>query len=98
VLRIDSHDQETEIRQVSAVFAQAKSENGETKKSRYVQDKGSGEEPRTRRSVFQAELGLGRFNPGALAASLGEITSSWLSELNFADLIQASSVFHTVLV
>jgi hypothetical protein len=51
------HDQETEIWQVSTVFAQEKSEHGQTKKSRHVQDKSCGEETRTRYSVFQAELG-----------------------------------------
>jgi hypothetical protein len=52
------HDQETEIRQVSAVFPQEKSADGEKKKSRHVQHKGCGEETRTRRSIFQAELAM----------------------------------------
>jgi hypothetical protein len=51
-----SHDQKTEIQQVQAVFPQERSEDGQTKKSRHVQYKGRGEETRTRRSVFQAEL------------------------------------------
>jgi len=51
-----SHDQETQNRQVSTVFAQEKSQDGQTKKSRHLQDKGCGEETRTRHSVFQAEL------------------------------------------
>jgi hypothetical protein len=50
------HDQETEIREVSVVFAQEKSENGEAKKSRHLLDGSTGKETRTRRSVFQAEL------------------------------------------
>jgi hypothetical protein len=50
------HDQETEIRQISAVFAEEKSEDRETKKSRHVQDKDCSEEARTRGSVFQTAL------------------------------------------
>jgi hypothetical protein len=50
------HDQEAEIGKVSVVFAEEKSEDGQTKESRHVQDKSCGEETRTRRSVFQAEL------------------------------------------
>jgi len=53
----DPHDQETEIRQVSVVFPQERSENGQTKKSRHVQEQDSGEETRTRGSVFQTALG-----------------------------------------
>jgi len=50
------HDQETEIREVSVVFAQEKFENGEAKKSRHVLDGSRGKETRTRRSVFQAAV------------------------------------------
>jgi hypothetical protein len=50
------HDQETEIREVSVVFAQEKSENREAKKSRHILDGSTGKETRTRRSVLQAAL------------------------------------------
>jgi len=53
-----SHDQEAESGQVSTVFAEEKSQGGQTKKSRHVQDEGCGEKTRTRHSVFQAELVL----------------------------------------
>ena len=50
------HDQETEIREVSVVFAQEESENREAKKPRHVLDGSTGKETRTSRSVFQATL------------------------------------------
>jgi predicted small secreted protein len=50
------HDQESEIRKVSTVFAQEKYQHGKTKESWHVQDKSCGEKTETRRSVFQAEI------------------------------------------
>jgi hypothetical protein len=61
-MRRNIHDQETEIREISIVFAKEKSENRETKKSRHVQDKDCSEEARTCHSVFQAALTCGRFH------------------------------------
>ena len=56
--RMTTHDQETEIGQVSVVFAEEKSEDRETEKSRHVQEQGCGEETRTGGSVFQTALGF----------------------------------------
>jgi hypothetical protein len=53
------HDQKAEIRQISVVFPQEKSEDGQTKKSRDVQHKSCGEETRTRRSALQTALAFG---------------------------------------
>jgi len=50
------HDQETEIGDVSVVFAQEKSENRQAKKSRHVLDGSTGKETRTSHSVLQAAL------------------------------------------
>jgi hypothetical protein len=46
------HDKEIKIR-VSALFAQAESEDGETPKSRNVSDVGGGKTPRTGSAIFQ---------------------------------------------
>ena len=56
--RRNRYDQKTKIRQVSAVFSQESHENGQTKKSRHVQQQGRSEETRTRSSIFQAPLGF----------------------------------------
>ena len=53
------HDQETERRQIPALFPQEESEDGQTKESRHVQHEGRREETRTRHSIFQAELVAG---------------------------------------
>jgi len=46
------HDQKTQIRQVSVVFSQEKSQDGKTKKPWHVQDESCGEETREGRPVF----------------------------------------------
>jgi hypothetical protein len=54
--RGNRNDQKTQIRQISAVFTQEGFENGQTKKSRHVQDEDCGDETRTRSPVLQAPL------------------------------------------
>jgi len=78
------YDQKTEVREVSAVLAQKGFENGQTKKSRHVQEQGCGEETRTRRSVFQAPLDWGLGMP-SVAGSV--ITDIFKAEPLFAGLI-----------
>jgi 5-methylthioribose kinase len=55
-VRRKTHDQKTEIRQVSALFAKEKSEDWKTKKSRDIQQQSRGEETRTRGSIFQTAM------------------------------------------
>jgi len=45
-------DQETQVRQISVVLAEAKSEDGEAKEFGYVQNEGCGEETRTSGAVL----------------------------------------------
>src|SRR5207248_4571058 len=50
------HDQKTEVRPISFVFAEEESEDGQTTKSWHLQDESCGQETRTSGSILQAAV------------------------------------------